>query len=67
MTMASAAAPLSSVPLYGRWALQTSRSTGARYYFDASSGASLWHDPALPAGWAWRVENGNFSANGAAA
>ena len=55
MTMAStaAAAPPPQL-LYGRWALQTSRSTGARYFFDAASGASLWHDPALPAGWGWR-------------
>jgi hypothetical protein len=46
---------MSSPPLlYGRWAQCTSRSTGARYFFDAARGASLWHDPALPAGWGWR-------------
>jgi hypothetical protein len=35
------------------WTAHTSRSTGLRYYHSASTGRSVWHDAALPAGWAW--------------
>jgi Acetyltransferase (GNAT) family/Ankyrin repeats (3 copies)/WW domain len=35
------------------WTLATSRSTGATYFFNTATRQSLWHDPALPAGWAW--------------
>ena len=41
---------MASLP--GGWSLHTSRSTGARYYSRPGS-APLWHDDALPAGWAW--------------
>jgi 16S rRNA G966 N2-methylase RsmD len=39
------------------WRLETSKRTGARYYYNAGSGKSLWHDDALPAGWAWGKES----------
>lgn len=35
------------------WRLEVSRKSGAKYYFNESTGQSLWHDDALPPGWAW--------------
>jgi hypothetical protein len=35
------------------WTDHTSASTGKRYYYNASTKESLWHDDALPEGWAW--------------
>lgn len=33
------------------WSLETSRSTGLRYYYNASLGQSVWYDATLPQGW----------------
>lgn len=41
---------------FGPWVRQTSRSTGAAYYFNAATNESLWHDDALPLGWAFGRE-----------
>ena len=35
------------------WELRMSRSTGAQYWYSAATAQSLWHDAALPAGWAF--------------
>lgn len=40
-------------PAAAAWELRVSRSTGAKYWFSAASGQSLWHDAALPSGWAF--------------
>lgn len=53
---AAASAPAAAagvVPVVAGWELRTSRSTGKLYWFQAATGRSFWHDPALPAGWAW--------------
>jgi hypothetical protein len=39
--------------IVGLFQVQKSRRTGERYYFNPVTGASAWHDDALPAGWAW--------------
>lgn len=35
------------------WTLCTSKRTGQAYYYQASSGRSVWADNSLPAGWGW--------------
>jgi predicted O-methyltransferase YrrM len=40
-----------AVPLLAGWTRQASRSTLRDYYFQASTGRSLWCDATLPAGW----------------
>lgn len=39
--------------MVGAFVVSHSRRTGARYYHHPRSGLSVWHDDALPAGWAW--------------
>ena len=45
-----------SQPTAGPWVKQTSRTTGQSYYYNPTTRESLWHDDALPAGWAFGRE-----------
>lgn len=41
----TAPAPPAAPPLLSYWTIQTSRSTGRRYYFNSKTGASLYEEP----------------------
>ena len=51
---ASSSSPSTSAhPPPPPWELRLSRSTGQQYYFNAMTGASVWHDAKLTTGWGW--------------
>lgn len=35
------------------WLARVSRREGTKYFSNVTTGLALWHDPALPVGWAW--------------